>query len=80
MKAHLLVLATSLCLTAAFATPVSAASTTTDTHTAKATEAPTIACNLKGCWTVHKKAQQEREAQRSSTSNSGQHPVAQPHP
>ena len=78
MKAHLLVFATSLCLTAAFATPVSAASTTTSSKATKAEE-PSVACNLKGCWVIDKKTPPKSETKDSSSSNGNPHSGA-PHP
>lgn len=78
MRARLLVFAASLCLTAAFAMPVSAASTTTSSKAAKAEE-PSIACNLKGCWVINKKPPTKGETKDSSSSNGDQHDGASPH-
>ncbi len=79
MKARLLVFATSLCLTAAFAMPVSAASTTTTQSQTAATAKPEIACNLKGCWEVHKKTTHKTETKTSSAASRDQ-PSTPPHP
>lgn len=77
MKARLLVLGAGLCLTAAFATPVSAASTTAHSHAAKAS-APKIACNLNGCWTIHKKKTAHKGKTASSASKSATHHGTKP--
>ena len=79
MKAHLLVFATTLCLTAAFVTPAFAASTTTSSKPAK-TEEPTVACNLKGCWEIHEKTPPKTETKDSSGPSGDQHHGASPHP
>ena len=80
MKAHLLVIGAGLCLTAALATPVSAASTTTTSSKAAKAEEPSVACNLKGCWEIHKKTPPESETKKPSGSSSGQHSGTTPHP